>query len=149
MEQPPENTAKAKAMYFGRWLVLLPASLAGAWLAYFVITLINKVTAVAYLDPDSFMMKAYLETSGHITLGAAFVYVGVYIAPAHKRATAYSMAGLSISFVSVLLYTALMAPTVNYWAVYGGVAVLVAALGTVYSILNEGLLIPKPSKTSE
>lgn len=144
-----DAAAKTKAMHYGRWLILLPASVVGAWVAYLVIIFVNKVTAYFYLDPDSFLMRTLLETMGNMALGAALVYIGVYIAPSHKRVVAYVMAGLSISIESVMLFSALIVPTLNYWAVYGGVIFLLAALVTTYSILHEGLLIPRPSDVNE
>ena len=135
------STTTGKIFYWGRWVALLPASLAGAWVAFLVARLINSYTAAPFLNPDSFMFQLLLETMGHLALGAAFVYTGVYVAPSHRRVTAYVMAGLSIIAGGIMLYAAMISPIINSWAIYGGSLFLVAALVTTNSVLHDCGLI--------
>lgn len=137
------STSRTKAVNLGRWLILLPASAAGAWLAYVVMVLINKVPVLAYAELGPFAQKALQEITGNIALGIAFVYIGIRVAPSCKRLVAYVMAGLSIIFGCVMLYYAVTAPSIDPWAVVGGILFLASALLTAYSALTQGSIIQK------
>ena len=116
-----------------RWIVFIPLASLSAWLAWIIFNFLGKFSFFyAGADIDSFLGQLYLNTIGHIAMGAAFVYAGAKIVPSHKLIVVYVLAGLGLVFSGILLYPAVM--VADWWAVWGGVS-LIAGIGIiVYSI---------------
>jgi hypothetical protein len=78
-----------------RWIALLSGAIAGAWLGWLVCNVANRVSLLFVgVLPDSFYGRACTETMSSAALGAAFVFVGSYIAPAYRRQVAIALAVL-------------------------------------------------------
>ena len=115
-----------------RWVVFLPCAFIGAWLAWYLWTLLNRISfGLAGVDLNSFMSKAFLVFTSNVILGAAFVYIGAKVAPVRKKIVAYVLAVICLVLVGFTLYPAIM--TVNYWAIFGGIAIILGCTVTAYA----------------
>ena len=127
----PEHTSQAMAIL--RWIAFLPGALLTAWLAWFVVALLNRITMVmSGLDPNSFLFKVFIEFISQAVMGAAFVYVGAKIAPFHNKKIAYALAGIGLIAAGFMLFPAIM--VANYWAIWGGVSLILGCGVTAYSV---------------
>jgi len=82
-----------------RWVAVLPAALLAACLAYALIKLLNG--GFAAFDPQysSSFYFILLEIGCNYVNGFAFVFVGVYVAPSHKKQVALALAVIGILIV--------------------------------------------------
>jgi hypothetical protein len=126
----PEHSPTKNAL---RWVAFLPASALGAWLAWLVVMLGNRLTfGMQGVNPDAFLSRTFIEFISHAAMGAAFVYVGAKVAPNHHKIVAYVLAALGLVAAGFMLFPAFMVS--NYWAVWAAFS-LVAGLGlTAYSV---------------
>lgn len=114
---------------YARWLLLAPAAIGGAYLAYFVSGILSRFFLIAAgFDKDSFVSLVYLEAQSGMVLGAAFVYVGIRVAPTQKMATSIGLAVIGLLATGALAAIATM--DLNYltlwscgWVVFGIVIV--------------------------
>ena len=78
-----------------RWIVFLPAAILAAALAQFVANILNTWSMhYVLVEPQSFLGKIWILFIGNVLFGAVLVFVGGFVAPAHKRVVAASLAGL-------------------------------------------------------
>ena len=117
---------KEKIIYILRWIIVTPGAIFGAWLSYFVITTINRITMSRFINPDIFLSKLYLESTGQLLLGLAFVYCASKIAPDHKKRVVFFSTILMAILMGICLFPAIM--TKNYWAIYGCIMVTIGAV---------------------
>jgi hypothetical protein len=118
-----------------RWIAFLPGAFLTAWLAWFVVALLNRFTmAMSGLDPNSFLSKVFIEFISHAVMGAAFVYVGAKIAPLHNKVVAYALAGIGLIAAGFMIFPAIM--VANYWAIWGGVSLIIGCGVTAYSVFT-------------
>lgn len=115
-----------------RWVAILPASFVGAWLAYLLVVLGNRLTMLGYVDPDSFLARGFIALMSHLILGVVIIYVACFIAPSHRPTVAAIMTALALLLIGVAVYFAVLKP--DYWAVFGGVCAAVGACVTGYSV---------------
>ena len=116
-----------------RWILCLPIGLSGAWATYVALKFLAGLGASAdMLDVNSFVFHLRERTASHAAMGAAFVYLGALVAPAHRRRVAviFGAAGLLLS--GACMVHALSRH--DSWAVWAGVCALVGVAGTSYSI---------------
>jgi hypothetical protein len=124
-----KNTAKAIL----RWVALLPGAVAAGWLTWILVSFLNRLTmGFQGLDPNSFLGRAYVETVSGLIMGAAFVYVGAKIAPAHNKNVSFVLAGIALMMSGIALFPAIVKP--DYWAIWSGLCVGFGAGAVVYSV---------------
>jgi len=128
------KTNKQKALDILRWIVALPASIIGCVIAYWLIIFINRITMARYIDPNSFMAKVFVQWLGNFALGAAFVYISVYIVPVFKKQTGIVMAAIALLLSGAFLFAAIM--TRDYWAMFGTVCMNVGSLAVAWGVLK-------------
>lgn len=110
-----------------RWLVMLPAAAVGSLIASGFMRMAEERVLLqnlfqGFLGPDSFIGRAFLEVTQHVTLGALFVVIGVLIAPSRERQVALVLGGLSLVLAGVALGPALLLG--DAWAIVGGICVI-------------------------
>ena len=123
------------AISIARWILVLPAAIAGAVAARWFIVLMNRIGMLqAGLDPSFLLWTVIDRYVSGLALGAAFVYCGTAVAPAGRRATAAVLAGFTVSLMGGAFFPSLGSQL--YWnsmeilfIVVGAVAVAVAAWG--------------------
>ncbi|OQW66961.1 MAG: hypothetical protein BVN29_04810 [Nitrospira sp. ST-bin5] len=126
-----DGTSSAKAIL--RWAALAPGAIAAGWLAWVLVNFLNRLTmSFQGLDPNSFLGRAYIETLSGLIMGAAFVYVGAKIAPAHNKNVSFVLAGIAFMMSGIALFPAIVKP--DYWAIWSGLCVGFGAGSVVYSI---------------
>ena len=124
----------SKAKMGLRWIALLPGALLAAWLAWFLVALLNRITMrMQGMNPDSFILKAFVVFISHAAAGAAFVYVGAKIAPFYNRIVAYGLAGIGLVLAGFMLFPSIL--VANYWAIWGGVSLIAGVAGSGYSVI--------------
>jgi hypothetical protein len=118
---------------YGRWLAVLPGALGAAWLAHIVVRLGGVIGG----SDSWFLGRLYLEASGGLAMGVAFVYCGGKIAPNQQKNAIYVLTGLAILIAGFTLYPALLVQ--NLWAILNALCIVVGAGGVAYSVsLGEG-----------
>jgi hypothetical protein len=123
----------SKVMVILRWIAFLPGAFITAWLAWFLVALLNRITmGMSGIDPNSFISRFFIEFISHTVMGAAFVYVGAKVAPHHKKIIAYILAGIGLIAAGFMLFPAIM--VANYWAIWGGVSLILGCGVTAYSV---------------
>lgn len=116
-----------------RWITFLPGAFLTAWLAWFLVALLNRITmGMQGIDLNSFLSRIYIEFISHAVMGAAFVYVGAKVAPLHNKIIAYVLAGVGLIAFGFMLFPAIM--VTNYWAIWGGVSLIFGCSVTAYSV---------------
>lgn len=93
-----------------RWILLLPASIIGSYLAYIIFYLINTYTPFRgshYTNIDKLWDYSIMFVS-HIFMGMAFIGIGVYIAPSHKKACSCVLFAITCIMAGVLLTTIIL-----------------------------------------
>ena len=116
-----------------RWVAFLPAALLAAWLAWLLVMFGNRLTmGMQGINPDSFLSRAFIEFISNAAMGAAFVYGGAKVAPAHHRVVAYVLAGFGLVAAGFLLFPAFMVS--DYWAIWGGISLVFSVGVTAYSV---------------
>ncbi|WP_257285859.1 hypothetical protein [Endozoicomonas sp. SESOKO1] len=116
-----------------RWIFCLPAAVLASWLAWLLISVLNRITmGMQGIDPDSLTSRAFIEFISHAVMGAVFVYVGAKVAPAHRQYVAYVFSGLSFVTAGFLLYPALIVGSL--WAIWGLMSLLIGVSVVLYNI---------------
>lgn len=108
-----------------RWVLVLPGAIAAAYIAWFAVTLLNRLTMQPFVSPDGFLGRAYLETISNLVMGAATVYAGSRIAPRNQHRVA-----VALTVVVVLAAVILFLPAFHsrsWWAVYAIACLVVGA----------------------
>lgn len=116
-----------------RWIVFLPGAVGSAWLAWILINILGRFSLVyAGVQSDSFLGQFYFNTAGHAAMAAAFVFIGAKIAPSYRRIIVYCLAGVGLVISGFMLFSAIMIK--NYWAIWGGLCVIIGVGAVTYSI---------------
>jgi hypothetical protein len=126
-----------------RWLAILPAGAAAAWLAYFVITLLWNIS-LAYqgIDLNDFLVRVCILASSGMAMGGAFVYVGAYVAPSYKLPTAIALAVIGVLLMGATIALGLYVGSSDYWAFWQTSCIAVGAGVAGFAIWTEGLRNP-------
>ena len=133
-----EDTLQSKPVVILRWVLILPASLLAAWLAWLAVSLLNRFTMIWQGDdPDSFLSKVFIVFMSHATMGAAFVYAGGKISPTHKKIVAYILCGVGLVCGGFLLFPAILVK--SYWAIWACISLVIGIGGTTYSLSTDEL----------
>ena len=129
-------SARQQTITVVRWIGVLPCALLGGWLAYVIIGLLQWVTLWfgGIFSPDSFGMQFAVETSRSVAAGAALVYLGVIVAPAHRRPVAYCLAALGVLLVGFSLFPSVWQE--DGWAIWSLVCSGVGVAGATYYVVN-------------
>jgi hypothetical protein len=118
---------------FFRWILCIPAALVAGWLAWFAVSIGNKLTIGSQgLDPNSFLPRLFIETVSHAVMGAVFVYAGAKVAPSSQKTVAYGLSGLALVGAGFMLFPAFLIK--DYWAVWAGFSLIFGAGAIAYSI---------------
>ncbi|ODS32282.1 MAG: hypothetical protein SCARUB_02584 [Candidatus Scalindua rubra] len=116
-----------------RWIVFLPGALGAAWLAWILINFLGRFSlGYVGIQSDSFLGQFYFNTAGHAAMGAAFVFVGAYITPSHRKVVAYCFAGIGLVISGFMLFPSIAVK--NYWAIWGSLCVVLGIGAVTYSI---------------
>ena len=114
-----ETEQSNKAFDVLRWLGFLPVAVLAAWLAWIAVNILGRFSlSYVGIAPEDFQGKLYYITAGHAAMGAAFVYVGAKLAPAHRVIVAFVLGGIGIVVSGFLLFPAVMVKI--YVAQFGG-----------------------------
>lgn len=116
-----------------RWLGFFPGAFLGAWLAWLLIFLGNKLSMwMMGINSDSFLFKLFIEVMINGAMGAAFVYAGSRIAPANHKVVAYVLAVVAVLIAGFLAFPAIGQQ--NWWAVVGVIAMAGGAGLVAYQV---------------
>lgn len=108
-----DSVGPNKAIVGLRWLVMLPAAVAGSLVVRFLVIVLNNISmTMAGVDPDSLLASLFIFTIGAVVFGAAFVYIGTYVAPAYERQVSVVLAGLVILLAGAGVFASLIT---NEW----------------------------------
>ena len=98
-----------RVKYVARWIAMVPCALAAVLLAPHIVGVLFWITTLARpvaFDPESFLNQLFFEAVSNGAGGAAFVFVGAYVAPDRRLHAAYSLAALSVLISGITLYLA-------------------------------------------
>jgi hypothetical protein len=130
MEQQAESGS------FFRWILVIPAAVIAAWLAWFAVSIGNKLTMGSQgIEANSFLPRLFIEFISHAAMGAAFVFAGAKVSPTHHKNVAYVLAALALVAAGFLLFPAFLAA--DYWAVWSGFSLIIGAGSIAYSVSIE------------
>ena len=82
-----------------RWILFIPASLLGSLASYYVIMLAH------YMKPFGGLAYYFNHLSAAGLSGAAFIYIGVYIAPSFKKRVAIGYVLLTLISIPLTFFT--------------------------------------------
>lgn len=114
------------------WISVLPASILGSLLSYNISKLVGIWCMKRYIDDYGSFNYIYNELISNALTGVAFVFVGSYIAPCHKRLTALI---LMILVVTLSIVAALSSFLLHY-ELYYYVASAALAIGSVCAYIS-------------
>ena len=120
--KPVEKESPGLAVVVLLWIVMTPAAVLSAWLAWIVVRFSERLGTLG-LDPNSLLVRAAIESGSHAASGLVFVCAAAYVAPSGKRAVSIVFACLSLVFAGVVLLPNIWAE--QWWALFG-LAFLVA-----------------------
>lgn len=128
-----------------RWLAVIPGAIAAGWLGWFVVVLLNRLTfSLQYMNPDSFLGRAFIDAVSSAIMGIASVYAGARIAPSHRREVVFGLAGLTLLGVGFLLFPAIKLG--SGWAIYSAIWWVGGAAGIAYAFYAESQRSPVPGQ---
>jgi hypothetical protein len=130
-----KTSTKEKTLIVLRWIAMLPAAVLGCIVAYEIVVVLNRLTMARYLDPNSFIARVFVQWIGHAIMGATFVYIAAYIAPAFRKQVVVVMAGLVLLLSGAFLFASIM--TRNYWAMFGTVCMNVGSIAVAYELFKK------------
>ncbi|KRC36359.1 hypothetical protein ASE28_02205 [Acidovorax sp. Root219] len=111
---------------FMRWLLLLPAAFAVAFLAQRLTKVIS-----AWQMGHGVLGTLLIELGSGAMLGAVFVLTGVAMAPSHRRQVAMALFTIVAIVFGITVFTALLFEG-EMWVYANGTAMLVGALAVAY-----------------
>ena len=117
-----------------RWMAMLPGAVGAAWVAHILIVLGNQWTMAPYVDPDSFLAKAFIAFMSHAALGGVAVYVACVIAPSHEAKVAAAMTALLLILAGFAVYEGISNP--DSWLVFAGICLSLGACIIGYGIFS-------------
>ncbi len=115
-----------------RWIAVLPAAMAGGYLAFIVGGFINNLSITMYLEalPEGWL-KISADVMAHMYLGAAFTYSAVRAAPSAPRYVSLAALAVLVIFAGLSLWSSFVIG--KFYAVpalggllFGGAAALLA-----------------------
>jgi hypothetical protein len=120
-----------------RWILILPTSVLGSWLAYYVVAVGEAIgMSAAGADPNSTMGQVYMVGLSHMLMGAAWVYLGARIAPKNNELVAYALAAIGLVFCGFFLFPAVLSS--EYWAIGGAICAAFGIGAAAYGVkLND------------
>ena len=127
-----------------RWIVLLPAALAGAVAARAVIVLVNRFTMSSdwsFTNADGFLGRVWLTWVGGAFMGAAGVWIAYYVAPCHRRISASAMGAIWLMLAGAALFLSIV--TSNGWAIWDSIALVVGAVAMVVTVWTDDTFVNK------
>lgn len=95
---------KEKILIILRWIILLPASIIGSFLVYRIFFWLNKSSDYMHTNLDSIWDYIMMFVS-HALMGAAFIWIGLYIAPKYKKICACVLFCIVCMFAGVALFS--------------------------------------------
>lgn len=129
-------TTGAKSVF--RWIVLLPAAIAGAIAARVVVILINVLSMDFGFNPaapDSFLGRAFLTWIGGSIMGISGVWIAFQVAPRHRRVSATAVCALLLLLAGAALFASIL--TRDGWGIWDSVALAIGALGMTAAVWSE------------
>jgi hypothetical protein len=128
-----DATTRTQAVHILRWLGVLPAALAAAWLGWILVNVLGRFSlAYAGVEAESFLGKFYFNSAGHLVLGMAFVYAGAKMAPLHRKLVAYVFAALGLVGIGFMLFPSVAVG--NGWAIWGSICAAIGVGAVVYAV---------------
>ena len=104
MEQQTESSP------FFRWILFLPVGVIAAWLAWFAVSIGNKLAMGSQgIEATSFLPRLFIEFISHAAMGAAFVFAGGKVAPTRHKNVTYGLSALALVAGGFLLFPAFLA----------------------------------------
>jgi len=122
-----KTTLKEKVIIALRWIALLPASALGSLLVYVVFVFLNKT--IPFTGNDTIWNYA-IEFIGHAMMGAAFVLIGICIAPSRRKSCAIVLFAIACVVSGASLAFGIMS---DYpWKDYVGMLCTILGAGHAY-----------------
>ena len=94
-------------MQMFRWLAVFPGAIFGAWIVY----IITKFLSAGFTTYDSvksslFWMIVFIivDCVCHYAMGAAFILIGIKIAPSYKKHVSFTLATMGIMFMGAAVF---------------------------------------------
>lgn len=126
-----------------RWVALLPAAIAAAWLGYFLMALAWNISlSMQGIDLNDFFVRICHFAASGMAMGGAFVYGGAYVAPSHKTHTAIILAILVALVLGTAVPYVIVGGIDQYWGAWQGVCALMGAGAAAIAIATEGFRNP-------
>ena len=129
-----DEEMKEKLKVIGRWIAVLPASFAGAYLLYVVFRFINS-SFYTHFGFDV-VWNIGVECFSNMLMGGAFVYIDAAVAPSRHRVCSCVLFALICILAGAAIFANLIAGFQWLYLVY--VLCMVGGAGySLYSILND------------
>jgi len=139
-------TPRNRVIVAVRWLSILPASLIGAWLAWFVVRSINVITfRWQAIDPLSFWGRFAFETTAHLAMGIVGVWCAGKIAPKHKAGSSFAFGVLYLVIAGVFAFPAVMVR--DWWAFIGAACIAIGASSVMWAVHTKQLVFDASPET--
>lgn len=127
-------------MRLARWILLLPCAAASGYLAYFVGGFVNNLSILLYSGrPPSGWVAIFVDTAAHMYMGAASTYIGMRIAPRHRKAVAASITGLWLLLAGASILATILGGM--YAAITPTIGVVVGSVGLTISVFRNELTL--------
>jgi len=116
-----------------RWIGFLPAAVLAAWLTWILMVMFWRFSIISLgIEAIDYLEKFYFMVGGHMAMGAIFAYVGMLIAPTHRRNVSYIVGGVG---VVITVYTLIPdAYFQDWWAVTGSLLFGASVIAVVWAI---------------
>jgi len=116
-----------------RWIIFFPVSVGLAIIASILGNLLGMFTAwITGYDQTSFFNQLWSTSAGGIFMGFAVIWAGVKIVPSHKKAVAYVLGILAISYSGAAMYYALLLE--SYWGLWSLILVIITVGIVLFNI---------------
>jgi hypothetical protein len=131
------STSKTETVL--RWIAFFPAAAAAAWIAWFLVKNLNRVSmSFSGFDPDSFLCRVFIDYISHMVLGGVFVFVGAMIAPFHRKVVAFILSVIGLVGAGFTSFPAIIAR--DYWSLWAIASLIFGLAVSAYSIMKSGWL---------
>jgi hypothetical protein len=125
-----------------RWILVAPAAVGAAMLAFVALTLVWNVVRLVNIVPQDGLIDLALSSAGiNAIASAAGVIAGAHVAPGARERTAITLAGVFMLIAILLMALAnVIRPHLHIslgWYVFSSLAWIIGAACAAYSLSND------------